>query len=599
MSKILVTTALEETWQDNKPILFLGEWCCRYSRKEKWQNINSEVMPYHWDNREKLYRDYKYITVFYEKLLGELTEKLNHIHGVNHSVRYWRILIGPWLSYFLQMLFDRWYTIQYAVTNYDISETIILSFSENDFIPKDMDDFIRLFVGDQWNHYIYSLIIKNNTKLKYTIRSKQSVNEIQPHTSILLVLKKTLSSLSKIVFKFINAFSRNNDVFIIGTSLPLVSQLRLSLRLHQLPQIWQTEKVLKITPDIKRRGWKLVGESDNDYESFVRENISLQIPTIYLEGFETLCERSKLLHWPKNPKLIWTSNNHNSDELFKVWMAGKIERGIPLVIGQHGGAYGISRWMSNENHEIAISDRFITWGWSEKNNSKLLPVGQLKAKKSLNVNHYKQTEILLVTTVVPRYSYWMYSFLVSRQFLDYFKDQCTFVENLPREIRDALVVRLYPNDYGWDQEKRWRDHFPEQKIDLGKTNINDLIRQSRLYISTYNATTFLESFTMNVPTVIYWDPKLFELRVSAVPFFNELKKVGVFHETPESAAKHVAEIWNDVEAWWESNEVSQTVKRFCDRFAHLPDDYLKPVESALIDVINEHESNVLNRSKVH
>ena len=173
------------------------------------------------------------------------------------------------------------------------------------------------------------------------------------------------------------------------------------------------------------------------------------------------------------------------------------------------------------------------------------------------------------------------------------------MENLPREIRDALVVRLYPNDYGWDQEKRWRDHFPEQKIDLGKTNINDLIRQSRLYISTYNATTFLESFTMNVPTVIYWDTKLFELRESAVPFFNELKKVGVFHETPESASKHVAEIWSDVEAWWESNEVSQTVKRFCDRFAHLPDDYLKPVESALIDVINEHESNVLNRSKVH
>ena len=69
MRKVLVTTALEETWPDTPetPVLFLGEWCRLYSRKERWQAMKAEVLPYHWDDRQKLYQDYLYISQFYEK----------------------------------------------------------------------------------------------------------------------------------------------------------------------------------------------------------------------------------------------------------------------------------------------------------------------------------------------------------------------------------------------------------------------------------------------------------------------------------------------------------------------------------------------------
>ena len=67
---------------------------------------------------------------------------------------------------------------------------------------------------------------------------------------------------------------------------------------------------------------------------------------------------------------------------------------------------------------------------------------------------------------------------------------------------------------------------------------------------------------MNVPTVIYWNPNHWELRETAIPYFEELKRVKVFHETPESAARHVAAIWHDVDAWWVSPEVGEVVDRF-------------------------------------
>ena len=54
MKRLLVTTALEETWGDGEPALFLGEWCRLHSRENHWSKMDAEVLPYHWDDREKL-----------------------------------------------------------------------------------------------------------------------------------------------------------------------------------------------------------------------------------------------------------------------------------------------------------------------------------------------------------------------------------------------------------------------------------------------------------------------------------------------------------------------------------------------------------------
>ena len=132
---------------------------------------------------------------------------------------------------------------------------------------------------------------------------------------------------------------------------------------------------------------------------------------------------------------------------------------------------------------------------------------------------------------------------------------------------------------------RWGERFPDLQIDAGQSDINDLIRRSRLYIATYNATTFLESFNLNVPTVIYWNPIHWELRDSAIPYFDGLKRVGIFHETPESAARHVATIWDDIDAWWGSAAVRYEVEMFKARFCDLPDNLLDRIEIAIRDAM--------------
>ena len=561
MSKrFLVTTSLEQTWpKDNKPVLFLGEWCCRYSRRHHWESLDAKVIPYHWDDRSKLYKDYLYLQTFYERLLGELTIQLNHIHNVDQSVRYWRILVGPWLFYFVQILFDRWETIQRAIIQYDISETIILIGQDEQFIPNDMHGFESLFVRDDWNHHIYSKILQNFLAPN---QFKKKLIKTDVTTEVGSLKKSWRQNLRLLMSKITSFVCRDKDVFLLSTYLPLREEIKLSCRLAQAPQFWRRESVAKVKVNYafrERMGYRL---DEITFESFVRFIIPQQIPILYLEGYSQLIEQINRLPWPKQPKLIWTGIAQCSDEVFKAWVGKKVDDGIPLVIGQHGGVYGIAKWTSWEKHEVSICDSYLSWGWSDLKQPKIVPVGQLKVKKSLQVLFQKKKRALLVTLVSPRFSYHMYAGPISSQWIDYFKDQCTFIDSLPELIQQEIIVRLYSHDYGWDQELRWRNRFPDIMLDNGKSNMGDLIRQSRLYISTYNSTTYLESFAMNVPTVIYWNTDHWELRESAIPYFAELKRVGIFHETPQSAARHVAIIWDNVDIWWNSPSVRDVLERF-------------------------------------
>ncbi|MDX8400682.1 MAG: LIC12162 family protein [Gallionellaceae bacterium] len=582
VKRFLITTALEETWRDDEPVVFLGEWCRRYSRTDRWSKMDAEAMPYHWDDRAKMFADYQYLQDFHERLLQNLTAQLNQIHNVDHSLRYWRILIGPWLGYFVQMLFDRWSSIQQAATQYDLSETIVLAGQAEALVPNDMDDFTRLFVSDEWNHHLYSTILKRFTAVSCSTRVRKSVDVLVKAAPEIPSWKRRASqTLAGWYGHVASILTQDSDAFFLSTYLPWRDEMLLYRRFGQMPQLRRSVQAVQVAVDDSQRLWSVAGDSRNEFEICARALIPLQIPTLYLEGYGKLIGQVAGLRWPKHPKLIWTSNAHLSDDVFKAWAAGKVETGSPLVIGQHGGHYGIGRWSFVEDHDTAIGDCYLSWGWSEPGQPKVKPFGQLKAKRPLGIQHGGQSGALLVGCTIPQYSYFMFSAIVSRQWLDYFNDQSVFVGELPAHIRNSLTVRMYAHDYGWGQAMRWHERFPGLHLDDGRSNINDLICQSRLYISTYNATTFLESFTMDVPTVIFWNPSQWELRDSATPYFEELKRVGIFHETPASAAFHVATIWDDVSGWWYSNQVQSVLKAFCHRYSRISERPLDELEQVL------------------
>jgi putative transferase (TIGR04331 family) len=573
---------MEETWPtEGSPILFLGEWCRLYSRKSKWEHLDAKVAPYHWDDREKLHRDYLYLQDQYEMLLEELSSKLNSIHGVDHTVRYWRIIVGPWLAYFIQMLFDRWAMLQQVITTEEIASVRAFQVGFESLIQNDFEEFQAMMVTDEWNEAIYIQLLELSGISIEWMRKESHISAFPPSlpSRIKKVIKKIAHTLSGLV-------SRKYDYFFISSYLGAKQELFLQLRLGQLPKYWWKIQSPVSTPNAEMRKWK-INKSDNfcDFTEIARSFIPSHIPKIYLEGYKKSATLINKLPWPKKPKVIFTANSYSSDDIFKIWAAGKVEDGAPLVIAQHGGNMGMAAWADYERHQIMISDYFITWGWQgyQFDNNKIAPIGMLKPfDQSLICD--PDGPALIVGTTIPRFSYHMYSCPVASQWHDYFEDQFRFANALPHQLQQQLLVRLYPSDYGWAQRQRWCDRFPNIGIDDGNSPITSLMKKSRLYISTYNATTFLESLSINFPTIIFWNPKHWELRDTASPYFERLKSAGIFHETPESAAMQMALVWDDIAGWWQSELVQAARQHFCDVFARSSNKPLDGLEATLRNI---------------
>ena len=172
---------------------------------------------------------------------------------------------------------------------------------------------------------------------------------------------------------------------------------------------------------------------------------------------------------------------------------------------------------------------------------------------------------------------------IASQISKYFKEQYDFYDKLLPKIKKQFKVRIYSKgDYQWKQEERWIERFPHINIDRGKNCLSDTISNSRLIISTYNGSTYQETLSANIPTIIFWNKKLFEIPSSAKNDFKRLEEVGIFHTNPSSAAEFLNQIWDEIENWWHSKNLQLCRKEFCKKYCDSETNIIKNLSNALI-----------------
>ena len=586
----LATTADQRFWNQDENILFLGEWCKVFDQKQVWEKLDYEVLPYHWDDRKKLYEDYKYLDRIYERLLSELAEQLNALHEVNHSLRYWRIIIGPWLYWFTQILYDRYLSIRTAIDSGKVTGTWIPSIPENGFVPLDFLYYKRRFcIADDYNLFLYGRIIEISGEIPYQTKSilldSNITGDFSKNPTALLEktgAQKLLLNCSKIIpdrwikFVFVNSYLKTGNL------------ASLQLALGQAPYMYSPfipSKDVPVEPDLRKK--VSVTKGSSHFEKLLGSLVPEQIPIIYLEGYSDMNQRS-LKAFPKYPKVIFTTNGLFSNEGFKFWVAQNAERGVKLAGAPHGGHSGTSAWSANESHEHKVADRYYTWGWKDPTEPKIVPLtsGQLigineKIKPDTNGG------ILWVGASFPRYSYAMYAVPVGPQVLSYIEDQEAFCKSVSPEVHDLLLLRLYPLERGWKEKKRWTDFDISLKVYQGKEPIYTQMNQSRLAVVTYIGTSYLETLAANFPTILFWNPDHSEIRPSAKPYFDNLRRVGIQHDSPESAAKKVNEIYLDPLSWWMSPQVQEAKDLFCEQFSKTSRTWLSQWKKELLKLASE------------
>ncbi|MDC1018368.1 LIC12162 family protein [Pseudomonadales bacterium] len=570
MSKrTLVTTGLIETWPNDKPISFLGEWCLSYGKQELFNDLDYELVAYHWSDRSKLKRDFDLLDEYYEYELANLAKILNQRHGTNYSVRYWRILIGPWLGYFTHILYDRWSMLRLALENGSVDSVKIIDREVGDLIPEDMHEFLGLIGGNDWNEMIYAELISSlyGSKIKIEKVKIRQLCDAQGHGTMGCYRREITVFFNKTISALLRCIVNDREYFFKSTVFSLKTLIAIQLRLGYLPKFWRTKKFKYISRCHISRP-KINTQDDFNFKSILHAMVQRHIPVSYLEGNSDLIENVQGLPWPSSPKAIFTHVAWEADDLFKAWVAEKTNLGCPLVIGQHGGHYGVGLFSFVANHEIAIADKYLTWGW---NDTSVSHISNSFASKSwpAGLKHDPLGELIILFGGYTLYSNYLWAAPISSQWASYFEDQANFIRHLSSEIKAVTRVRLPSKDYGWDAARRVSDFAPEVKIDFGHEEISKVIPKCRLVISTYNATTYLESMSRDIPTIIFWDPEVWELKDEVIPFFELLCSVGIFHKSPQSAASKVLEIWADVDNWWDSTPVQVAREKFCREFVVL------------------------------
>ena len=144
--KLLVTTGLLETYGKDEEILFLGEWCKPYKNNDLIQARKYTTIPYHWSDTNKRRHDYDYLGELFERVLVGLVSSLNKFHNTDYSLRYWRIILGPWLFTYVSVLWDRWENIRVAFDVEEFNSTIVMILDADMTVPPEvLPKFYKLY----------------------------------------------------------------------------------------------------------------------------------------------------------------------------------------------------------------------------------------------------------------------------------------------------------------------------------------------------------------------------------------------------------------------------------------------------------------------
>ena len=554
----------------NEKKIFIGNWLKEFLSSEHLANSHF-IKETEYDKFSLQELKISEIRKLSDLILISLSERLNNIHNLNWSIRSWKYLIGPWLEIFISIIYDRLEIASRILEDKTISADEFCNKGKViSLITYNYKDFTSVISTPSWNEKLvfrlmYILKTKDfNTEANLeNLEKKTFTQEINK----LDILKYEIKNFSlKILERVFCMF--NNYVFFIpnlGTKFNFIKTL---FFLKQFPFFYSfnflKNKTVKYGVNKQLRK-KLILNYDykNQKEKIIVNLIIENLPTVYLEGFKKLRDLSKNSFMPSKNNLIIVCQSVLRDNVFKFWTAEKINSGAKLVLIQHGSSYGYKKCWQNEYYEVDISDKFLSWGW--KNKEKIYPVGNIGLSKKKKFKIRKNKSLLIISGLNRIFK--IDNCLFDSGNLKFQKKNIQyFFDNLNYNNFKKINIREHP------QGKRkfsvpFSKLFKNDNIKIDYVNINanleQLINKHSLVITTYDSTEFYYMLSREKPCLQIFQRKY--IKEEFLNFFDELYGCGILHEDGISLVKKVNLLGGNPHEWWFSNEIKEKRDYFCKK----------------------------------
>ncbi len=519
------------------------------------------------------------LKILERKILFKLSKSLNEIHNTKYSSKFWDILLGHWINYYVGSVYRHYSNINHLNK---VNKIKVKNLGRGDFnyTIHGTEDFIFLTNNFNWNRNIIFQICNQLKSRNQYYNKKFSVKKSFEIKKDIQVNDLNYKNILKKLYNFLCEFLKNdNEPFIQGTYLNRIDEFLLKLRFSFLPKYWLQKKFIKIRKDKEKRLLiyrKMISfKSNNKLEKILCNLIHDNLPTFFLEGFKRNLSLMQSVKWPKKPKFIFTSNNFETDEIFKLYSAINIEKKIKYIVGQHGNIYG-THFISSDYTEIRTSDKFISWGW--KTHKKIIP-SFMFSKKNNNIFPSKSGKILFI--ISPHFhnynTYNKYSNMVYK-----LKKNIELLNNLPKNIKDNIFIRIIPsqtkkefkeffyrNDlFFLDHEFFLRKYVKNIQFDKRDKKLDYILGDYSLVLHNYDGTSFNDTAYHNFPSIALWYSSLDNYTSSAKKIYKNLFRNNIIHFTNDSVNTFLQKNFKDnYFYWWNNKKVKLSMKNFTEMYA--------------------------------
>lgn len=532
------------------------------------------TLPYPWASGE-LAGVHARLAALHERQLCRIGEALNRLHGVSHGLAYWRLVVGPWLYYFINLLAHHAASLQLAQQRFHSFE--VHGLDDRHFVtPATISDFLYESTDDLYNLQVCTRLCRllgiplassHGVASEDRLATRENPEDMpvrRPSVGQRLRARSAYE-LRRLAQRLLAPMI---EVVCRRSYLPAAFEQRLILAARG--RIWchegswfDVQRGGPVDGSLRERLRTRPEQGGDVVEDYLAMHLADELPRVFVEEYSKLCDFAATAYSRYEPDVVMSTVSWHTDHAFCDFAGRRAEAGALLIGGQHGGLAGIEADSQIEDYERSLTDWYLTWGWQDPADPRCIPTPATRLVEVRERPRDTQVKgILYMGTVAVRYPV-----IARADFSGYFALQRRFFAAAGPGIRAACEVRLHASDFGWGVSRRLRAAFPDLRLQGWGTGFSEALARCRLYVCDHLSTTFTEAIASNTPTVLFWDPVYIGIRPSAQPVFDRARAAGFVQDSPEAAAAFIGRIWPDVEGWWYAPETQTAVAAFRDQFA--------------------------------
>jgi putative transferase (TIGR04331 family) len=389
----------EKKIKKNSNIYFISHSVC----PDPYAVEKKDYLQNPFNNRKLFHASYKYTSQFYHKVAGSLAEKLNKIHSVNYSKRYWEILFNIWLRIFIVNTYDKWLRVKnlknkknFFYETYEINK--------DKLIFKNTADFACSFTKEEPKDLLYKYQIYLQILKVFNIKKKKTNNKVIIKNNFEKNYQNNLlQNLKLFVIGLKNFFSKKKIIILNGVSIASNIKLFLNKNVYFLNLKYDLTNKNKIFK--AERKSQLNFKSANKFEKFISVNLMQNIPKSFLEDYKIIRNFNSQKIFADR-LIIYTERYCDFEKLY---LSESTLVNCKLAYCQHGGGYGQLKYYDEEIAEVELSDYYLTFGWNynqflkknKKSKRKIIPFFPLNFSKKKIITKKNKKKILIVIDSVP------------------------------------------------------------------------------------------------------------------------------------------------------------------------------------------------------